>query len=153
MGKLWCEIEDELSSLKNAQRRGGESDRLFGLRNEISPLFLSCNGFVHSSSNGPLNCKSNADPEAVRRIVKTTKPPSITPHLCTNWPNITSTLYFIPFLTLHNPERCTRTVTWALPWYCNSPRQELCLFSCVWVCVCVCVYRVGSGGLRNSVRP
>lgn len=77
----------------------------------IKFFFFFCNGVIHFSSNRPLNCKSNRDPEAVRRIPQTTKPPSITLHLCTNWQNITLTIYFIPFLTLHNPELCTRTVT------------------------------------------
>lgn len=43
MGKLWCEIEDELLSLKNALQRGGESDCLYCLCNKkknVSTLFL-----------------------------------------------------------------------------------------------------------------
>lgn len=39
MGKLWCEIEDELLSLKNALQRGGESDCLYCLCNKKKKCF------------------------------------------------------------------------------------------------------------------
>lgn len=117
--------------------RGGENDGLYCFSYKKTHFFF-CNGVIYFSSNILLNCNSNRNPEAARRIPRTTNPPSITPHLCTNWQNITSTIYFILFLTLHKPELCTPTVTWASARYCNSrDRNCVCVAACVCVCICV----------------
>lgn len=138
MGKLWCEIEDELLSLRNALHRGGESDCLFCLRTKISfRSFSSVMVLFISPATGCKNGKSNRNTEAARHIPPTTKPPSITLHLCTNWQNITLTIYFIQFLTLQNPGLCTSNLSSSV--ILQLPGHELCLCSCECLCVHMCV--------------
>lgn len=103
-GKRGCEIEDESLSQKNVLQTHREIDSLFCLCLKIFFSHFFCNGAIHLSSNRPLNFKPNRNSEDVRHSSETTKPPSITPNLCTNWQNIKLTIYFIQLLTLHNPK-------------------------------------------------
>lgn len=140
MEKLWCEIEDELLSLKNALQRGGESDCLYCLCNKKKfPHFFLCIGIIHVSSNSPLNCKSNRNPEAARHIPSNNKASINNPSPLHELAEYYIDYLFQPVPNSPQPRAMHPDSNPSFGMILQLPGQELCLCSCVCLCVHMCV--------------